>query len=314
MTTMPENMRLSKIFQSSEPQAFWCWPNRTVSSQKCANCLNSCWPAASTWVAQLPDDPSSRRGKLTSEANHKTMPAQEIVFPVSEKRNPVEEIAFPDQETWNPDREITFAVQEKKIPHRKSLFPIGKREIPIRKSLFLIRKCEILHRKSLFQCRKSKIPWRKSLFLIGKREIPIGKSLFLIRKCEIPHRKSLFQCRKSKIPWRKSLFLIGKCEIPHRKSLFLRVGSSEHHHHRRLFMPRAKVSARWAVEKEINTVTTPARWLSVVRTRTWCPRLITLRHNEYRSSMLGRRRPLRECRNFKPGRSGRNVTVWPIMW
>ena len=42
---------------------------------------------------------SSRRGKLTSEANHKTMPAQEIVFPVSEKRNPVEEIAFPDQET-----------------------------------------------------------------------------------------------------------------------------------------------------------------------------------------------------------------------
>jgi len=26
------------------------------------------------------------------------MPAQEIVFPVSEKQNPVEEIAFPDRE------------------------------------------------------------------------------------------------------------------------------------------------------------------------------------------------------------------------
>src|SRR5437870_13807331 len=70
--------------------------------------LAAAWPSL---VRQI--GPVLRRRRHFSRAG-KAKSAQEITFPVREKRNPTQEIAFPVRERQNPAQEITFPVREKR--------------------------------------------------------------------------------------------------------------------------------------------------------------------------------------------------------
>src|SRR5437773_1394540 len=81
-----------------------------------------------------------RRGNRFSRSGN-AKSAQEITFPVREKRNPTQEIAFPVRERQNPAQEITFPVREKRNPTQETAFPVREKQNSTQE--FLLPACRL---------------------------------------------------------------------------------------------------------------------------------------------------------------------------